>query len=55
MIQDLMKVITDQFCIAAPVYVNFGLAAVKSPEVHNLDMNILAAHIWHPADAWLSK
>jgi peptide/nickel transport system substrate-binding protein len=55
MIQDLMKVITDQYCIAAPVYVNFGLAAVKSPEVHNLDMNILAAHIWHPADAWLSK
>jgi peptide/nickel transport system substrate-binding protein len=55
MLQDLMKMITDQYCIGAPIYVNFGLAAVKSPEVHNLDMNILAAHIWHPADSWLSK
>jgi peptide/nickel transport system substrate-binding protein len=55
MLQELMKIITDQYCVAAPVYVNFGLAAVKSPEVHNLDMNILAAHIWHPADAWLGK
>ncbi len=55
MLQELMKMITDQYCIAAPIYVNFGLAAVKSPEVHGLDMNILAAHIWHPADAWLSK
>jgi ABC-type transport system substrate-binding protein len=55
MIRDLMKMIVDEYCIAAPVYVNFGLAAVKSPEVQGLDMNILAAHIWHPADAWLSK
>ena len=54
MLQDLMKIVTDQYCIAIPIYVSFGIAATSS-EVKDLDIKTLADHIWHPADAWLSK
>ena len=55
MIQEMMKMITDEYCLAIPIYTGFGMAVYKSPEVHDMDMNVLANHIWHPADAWLSK
>lgn len=53
--QQLNKMIIDQYCMVNPVYVSYAIAVVKSPEVHDMDLVTLAYHVWHPANAWLSK
>jgi peptide/nickel transport system substrate-binding protein len=55
MLQDANKMIVDQYCLITPVFVSYALAAVKTPEVHNLDLATIANHVWHPGNAWIGK
>jgi ABC-type transport system substrate-binding protein len=54
MFKDLMKVITDEYCIGIPIFLRTSLAAL-SPNVHDMNINILAASNYNPENAWMSK
>lgn len=52
--QDLMKLITDTYCINMPYMVSYGLLAMSS-KVHDLDIYQYSGDRWVPANVWLSK
>jgi ABC-type transport system substrate-binding protein len=54
MFRDVMKIITDKYCMAIPLYLQNFLAAVNT-QVHDLNINVLAGHLWNPENAWLSQ
>jgi peptide/nickel transport system substrate-binding protein len=54
MAQDLMKMITDQYCLANPCYFSTALAASDS-QVHNFDLHKFYNNTWYPYGTWLSK
>ena len=50
MIQELHKMIIDNYCLVTPVYVSASIFA-SAPVVHDWDL----LYDWHPENAWLSK
>ena len=52
--QDVMKMITDQYCLAIPIYVQWWIG-VSTPQVHDFTLNAIAPGVWHPESVWLSK
>jgi peptide/nickel transport system substrate-binding protein len=54
MFQEIMKMITDQYCLAVPLYANYG-AVVYTNQIHDFEFNVIAHHIYHPEKWWISK
>jgi peptide/nickel transport system substrate-binding protein len=54
MFQEIMKMITDQYCLAVPLYVSYGIC-IYTKQVHDFDFSSIAVHIYHPNKWWLSK
>jgi len=54
LIQELIKMIIDEYCMVTPVYVSYGIAA-QSSQVHDLRMLEHWYQQWTPQDTWLSK
>jgi peptide/nickel transport system substrate-binding protein len=54
MFKELSKTITDQYCLAIPVYVIAGVTIYTS-EIHDLDLNKYSSREWLPENVWLSK
>jgi len=52
--REVMKIITDDYCMAIPLYLQNFLAAVNS-SVHDLNINIMAADKWNPEKVWISQ
>jgi ABC-type transport system substrate-binding protein len=52
--QDVMKMITDQYCLDIPIYV-WWYIGVSTPQVHDFTMNAISPGNWHPESVWLSK
>jgi peptide/nickel transport system substrate-binding protein len=52
--QTLMKMITDQYCLVIPIYVEWAIGVTR-PQVHDFTLNAIAPGIWHPESVWLSK
>jgi peptide/nickel transport system substrate-binding protein len=52
--QQLLKMATDQYCIATPILVNYYFKGAAK-KVHNCDIMDYAINEWHPEKAWLSK
>jgi ABC-type transport system substrate-binding protein len=52
--RDLMKLITDDYCLAFPIYV-LSRPTVHSNIVHDLDLSSFSPHDWNPEKAWISK
>jgi len=54
MSQALSKIVTDDYCLAFPIYIEHGIFAY-SPNVRDMDMYRYATSEWLPENAWLSK
>jgi peptide/nickel transport system substrate-binding protein len=53
--QELMKIITDQYCLADAIYITSSLAIIDKSTVHNFDLWQYSAKDYHLEKTWLSK
>jgi peptide/nickel transport system substrate-binding protein len=52
--QELSKIVTDQYCLVIPIYVDRQSSA-QTQQVHDFQIHKYSANDWRPEKAWLSK
>jgi peptide/nickel transport system substrate-binding protein len=52
--QELMKIITDDYCLAIPIF-GITVPCVRNPQVHDFNMYQFSNLKYDPENAWLSK
>ena len=53
--KDVSKMITDQYAMITPIYVQWWIGVSNSQTLHDFTMNGVAPGVWYPQKAWLSK